>query len=99
MRGTIVQDWARRQDLRSEQFPAIDALTQRQNEVDVGAHVPSADHAVSDEEIERLRARPLVMRVHVPKTGDEELAGSVHTRRLSRDRDVPADFHDGLSPG
>jgi hypothetical protein len=75
----IVEDRSRRNNLGSEQFAAIDAVSERKDEYSVGTHVPSADHSICQKQIQGILSRRLMMRVHVPKSGNQKLSSAVQS--------------------
>ena len=59
--------------------PKLDPFPQRQNESRIAAPIPGADNALGDEQIQRLRPASLMVGVHVPKSGNQELSISADT--------------------
>ena len=54
-------------------------VAQRQNEIRIAAHVAGADNALGNEQVQRFRAGSLMVGVHVPKPGNQELSFSTFT--------------------
>src|SRR5215470_6778251 len=75
----VIHHRARGDDLRAEHRARPDTVSQRQNKICVAAHVAGADNALGDEQIQRFRASSLMVRVHVPETGNQELSFSTYT--------------------
>ena len=94
VRGAVVEDRSSCDDLGSEQLTAVDSIPQRQDEIDIGTHVARPDDAVRQKQLQRFGARSLVMRVHIPKPGNEKHPRAVHSRGSGWDRDPPADGRD-----
>src|ERR1700730_4393047 len=75
----VIHHWAGGHDLRAEHRARPDAVAQRQNEIRIAAHVAGADNALGNEQIQRFRAGSLMVGVHVPKPGNQELSFSIYT--------------------
>lgn len=70
--GRVIDHRARGHDLRPERGSRPNALAQRKDEVRVRAHITRADHALRHKQIYPIRARGLVMRMHVPQSRDQK---------------------------
>src|SRR5260370_12605146 len=83
--GSIIEDRPRCDNLGSGQFAAVDAIPERQNKFGIAAHIAGTNDALRQKQIQQFPAGDLVMRVHIPKAGDEKLSGAVHPYRSAGD--------------
>ena len=83
-----------RNDFGPEQFASTYAITQREDEIEVRTHVACTNDAVGHKQVQRLESEHLIMRMHIPKARNQELAGTVYAYCVPWSRDPPAHLCD-----